>query len=79
MLVPSVCEDCDARLVSCDGGDDMAVDNFATETTACVSCGKHVCFSCSVSNLGEERRCLQCAGSNVGVGVGIGVVGMPIC
>lgn len=28
----------------------------------CGACGKCVCFSCSVSNLGEERRCLGCAG-----------------
>ncbi|GAB1317323.1 hypothetical protein MFIFM68171_07533 [Madurella fahalii] len=28
----------------------------------CGACGKAVCFSCSVSNLGEHRRCLVCAG-----------------
>lgn len=28
----------------------------------CTSCGKQVCHSCAVSNLGMERKCLSCAG-----------------
>ncbi|CEI63903.1 hypothetical protein FVEN_g9198 [Fusarium venenatum] len=59
-LAPSNCEDCG---VSFNNGDDgMELDNFNNEDHSCVACNKHVCFSCSVSNLGEQRRCLQCAG-----------------
>lgn len=29
---------------------------------ACSGCGRAVCRSCAVSNLGAERRCLLCAG-----------------
>ncbi|KAF4989172.1 hypothetical protein FDECE_14796 [Fusarium decemcellulare] len=56
------CDDCGAGLSGA-GGDEMDVDGLETEDHACGACGKHVCFSCSVSNLGEQRRCLQCAGS----------------
>jgi hypothetical protein len=28
----------------------------------CMNCGKQVCHSCAVSNLGAERMCLNCAG-----------------
>ncbi|KAK0391811.1 hypothetical protein NLU13_1310 [Sarocladium strictum] len=52
------CEDCGASLVDTM----MDVDGSGSDATACGACGKHVCFSCSVSNLGEEKRCLQCAG-----------------
>lgn len=38
------------------------------EQAACSACGKNVCCSCSVSNLGEQKRCLQCAGRNVSGG-----------
>lgn len=47
----SACEDC---------GTDMATAS-TDAAQACFGCGKHVCFSCSVSNLGEEKRCLRCA------------------
>ncbi|QPG95057.1 hypothetical protein C2857_007559 [Epichloe festucae Fl1] len=66
------CEDCGARLGSGGGGHGIDVDDdFAMWNSACGACGKHVCFSCSVSNLGDERRCLQCAGRKVWVG-GVG-------
>ncbi|KAH8174666.1 hypothetical protein LIA77_06085 [Sarocladium implicatum] len=52
------CEDCGANL---DSGM-MDVDESGLAALACGACGKHVCFSCSVSNLGEQKRCLQCAG-----------------
>jgi hypothetical protein len=58
----SNCEDCGAGLAN-DGddyGDSMDVDH--AENTVCSTCGKHVCFSCSVSNLGDHKRCLRCAG-----------------
>ena len=29
---------------------------------ACTGCGRQVCHSCAVSNLGAERKCLLCAG-----------------
>ncbi|KAM0222850.1 hypothetical protein ACHAPA_001381 [Fusarium lateritium] len=61
-LTPSNCDDCGAGL---SGGDDgMDIDGLDNEDHSCGACGKHVCFSCSVSNLGEQRRCLQCAGRN---------------
>lgn len=61
-LTPSNCDDCGVTLNN--EGDGMDVDGFANEDHSCGACGKHVCFSCSVSNLGEQRRCLQCAGRN---------------
>lgn len=71
-LIPTNCEDCDASLANMDGGDEMDVDTImdidmygAGETNhACTNCGKQVCHSCAVSNLGVERKCLTCAGSN---------------
>ncbi|CAJ0545292.1 Ff.00g087650.m01.CDS01 [Fusarium sp. VM40] len=61
-LAPSNCDDCGAGL---SGGDDgMEIDGLDNEDHSCGACDKHVCFSCSVSNLGEQRRCLQCAGRN---------------
>ncbi|CAM1504722.1 Fc.00g023130.m01.CDS01 [Cosmosporella sp. VM-42] len=67
---PSSCDDCGTSLGS-NNGDEMDVDGLTPEDHACGACGKHVCFSCSVSNLGEQRRCLQCAGRKVWIG-GIG-------
>lgn len=58
----SSCDDCGASLASSNGDDTMDVDGFGVEAHSCGACGKNVCFSCSVSNLGEQRRCLQCAG-----------------
>ncbi|CEJ85385.1 hypothetical protein VHEMI03755 [[Torrubiella] hemipterigena] len=55
------CEDCGANLASGSTGDGMDVDSFGQTSTACSACGKFVCFSCSVSNLGEQNRCLRCA------------------
>ncbi|KAL6919051.1 hypothetical protein ACHAPO_004164 [Fusarium lateritium] len=59
-LAPSNCDDCGVSFNS--GDDGMDLDNFNNEDHSCVACNKHVCFSCSVSNLGEQRRCLHCAG-----------------
>lgn len=60
----SSCDDCGAQL----GGHDamMDVEGAGMGRCTCMVCGKHVCFSCSVSNLGEQTRCLQCAGRKVG-------------
>lgn len=63
------CDDCGGNLGDCN--DDMEIDGYGGDDAACGACGKHVCFGCSVSNLGEQRRCLQCAGRKVWVG-GIG-------
>ncbi|UZP32518.1 hypothetical protein NXS19_000334 [Fusarium pseudograminearum] len=62
-LAPSNCDDCGVSLNNSDDG--MDLDGFNNEDHSCGACNKHVCFSCSVSNLGEQRRCLQCAGRNV--------------
>lgn len=60
---PTACGDCGVEL----GGEDAAVDDgygFETYISSCSLCDKAVCFSCSVSNLGEQRRCLVCAGKD---------------
>ncbi|PQE04244.1 orf21 protein [Rutstroemia sp. NJR-2017a BVV2] len=66
---PTNCEDCDASLSQEDGdGMDvdmmMDVDGAGEVNHACTSCGKAVCHSCAVSNLGMQRKCLGCAGRN---------------
>ncbi|KAM0296115.1 hypothetical protein HYE67_008198 [Fusarium culmorum] len=61
-LTPSNCDDCGVSLNN--GDDGMDLDGFNNEDRSCGACNKYVCFSCSVSNLGEQRRCLQCAGRN---------------
>ncbi|KAH6609386.1 hypothetical protein Trco_002732 [Trichoderma cornu-damae] len=77
---PTSCEDCGSALAGGGGGDEMEVDDGAAEDTACGACGKHVCFSCSVSNLGEQKRCLQCAGRRVWIGgIGWTNAGVPVC
>ncbi|KAF8856035.1 hypothetical protein BDZ45DRAFT_715530 [Acephala macrosclerotiorum] len=60
----SNCEDCDASLNSNDDAMDvdMMMDIVMEGDHACTSCGKQVCHSCAVSNLGAERKCLNCAG-----------------
>ena len=61
-------------------GDEMEVDGLGAEGDhACDACGKQVCFHCSVSNLGEQRRCLSCAGRKVWIGgIGWAQVGVPV-
>ncbi|KAI1392881.1 uncharacterized protein F4822DRAFT_392492 [Hypoxylon trugodes] len=74
---PVNCEDCGQGL--CEGASDedsMDVDSFGTAAqTSCGGCGKHVCSHCSITNLGEQRRCLICAGKKVWVG-GVGWAGV---
>lgn len=60
---PPTCEDCGAGLAGDDEDDVMMMDLDGYGGLAgCGACGRAVCFSCSVSNLGEHRRCLVCAG-----------------
>jgi hypothetical protein len=61
---PSNCDDCGQSLAG--GADSMDVDGGAQ--TNCGACGKHVCSHCSITNLGEQRRCLVCAGSTAWIG-----------
>ncbi|KAK0113439.1 hypothetical protein ONS96_014305 [Cadophora gregata f. sp. sojae] len=62
------CEDCDGSLGQSDDADMMDVDMMmdidmgGAGSHACTACGKQVCHSCAVSNLGAERKCLNCAG-----------------
>ncbi|KAH8816414.1 hypothetical protein F5884DRAFT_667656 [Xylogone sp. PMI_703] len=77
------CEDCDACLVVAPGagGDgamdvdvDMDIDVYGMGGEfGCSACGKQVCHQCAVSNLGEQRMCLVCAGRKKWVG-GLGWV-----
>lgn len=59
-MMTSNCDDCGTGLE-----DGMGAGEF---DHACGACGKQVCFSCSVSNLGEQRRCLHCAGRKTWTG-----------
>ncbi|KAI0380186.1 hypothetical protein F5Y04DRAFT_257631 [Hypomontagnella monticulosa] len=74
---PSNCEDCGQALAGGSGDEDsMDVDSFSAEgETSCGACGKHVCSHCSITNMGEQRRCLICAGKKVWVG-GLGWAGV---
>ncbi|KAI1137199.1 hypothetical protein F5Y05DRAFT_81133 [Hypoxylon sp. FL0543] len=74
---PVNCEDCGQTLREGTSDDDaMDVDGFgAGVETSCGACGKHVCSHCSITNLGEQRRCLICAGKKVWVG-GLGWAGV---
>ena len=70
----TTCEDCDASL-NPENGDGMDVDMMDIDTNggsghACTNCGKNVCHSCAVSNLGADRKCLMCAGKKKQVWVG---------
>ncbi|KAK4180998.1 hypothetical protein QBC36DRAFT_319135 [Triangularia setosa] len=64
----TTCDDCGVGLGRSGASGDqyetmMDVDGGAeAEEHMCGACGKSICFSCSVSNLGEHRRCLTCAG-----------------
>ncbi|KAK3346209.1 hypothetical protein B0T25DRAFT_551387 [Lasiosphaeria hispida] len=69
--VSTSCDDCGVKLAY--DTDAMAVkgEDLRSEEHSCGACGKTICFSCSISNLGEHRRCLACAERKVLVG-GIG-------
>ncbi|RYP44190.1 hypothetical protein DL768_009338 [Monosporascus sp. mg162] len=71
IYAPTSCEDCGQTLGGEDGGgDSMDIDGLdGGEQTSCRACGKHVCSHCSITNLGEQRRCLKCAGKKAGPGV----------
>ena len=82
--MPSSCDDCGAELDGPEGfrgqGGVEMDDGSASSRQSCVACGKNVCFSCSVSNLGENKRCLRCAGRGVGGGgPGWNDDGMVLC
>ncbi|KAK1993955.1 hypothetical protein LX36DRAFT_693431 [Colletotrichum falcatum] len=70
LLSPITCKDCGAGLGSSDGAaDGMEIDDACTygaglseADRSCGACGRHVCSHCSITNLGAQRRCLQCAG-----------------
>ncbi|KAK9434992.1 ORF21 protein [Metarhizium brunneum] len=78
-LAPTSCEDCGAGLGPGGNAHDMAVDDLTADNTTCGACGKHVCFSCSVSNLGEEKRCLCCAGRKAFGNIGWPNMGLSLC
>lgn len=59
------CEDC-GRDLQGEDGDAMEMEMDGDGRCGCSVCGKTVCFSCSVGNLGANRECLACAGRAVG-------------
>lgn len=68
------CDDCDVPLGQ-GGADGMDVDMMDVDVAsggnyACEQCGRMVCHGCAVSNLGQQRRCLNCAGRRQKVWVG---------
>ncbi|KAH6657885.1 hypothetical protein BKA67DRAFT_689120 [Truncatella angustata] len=78
VYAPADCEDCGQRLRGDDGADgdvDMDIDGGSeAEAASCAGCGKHVCSHCSITNMGERRRCLGCA-DDTGKRLWIGSVG----
>ncbi|KAI0126626.1 hypothetical protein BJ170DRAFT_413577 [Xylariales sp. AK1849] len=88
---PITCEDCGQGLrggaaddaMDIDTSVDVDVDDSSSSAAAsCGACGKHVCSHCSITNLGEQRQCLICAGRKVWVG-GLGWttngLGLGVC
>ncbi|EFQ30837.1 hypothetical protein CGRA01v4_12901 [Colletotrichum graminicola] len=68
-LSPISCEDCGTGLGSSDGAaDGMDIDDACSYGAgfeadhSCGACGRQVCSHCSITNLGAQRRCLQCVG-----------------
>jgi hypothetical protein len=62
----SNCEDCSAPLGQSGDANAMDVDSMDVDVAnggnyLCEQCGKAVCHGCAISNLGEQRRCLNCA------------------
>lgn len=66
------CEDCATTLMSANGDAmdvDMDIDMYSgSNDYGCTQCGKQVCHSCAISNLGAQRRCLNCASKRKWVG-----------
>lgn len=61
---PTNCEDCDAPFAQDNEDVDMMMDiDSDGGNHACTNCGKQVCHSCAISNLGKDRKCLNCAGN----------------
>lgn len=69
MDTPIECEDCGQKL--CDDDESMMdVDDVSgAQGTSCGVCNKHVCSHCSITDLGERRRCLNCAGTSSRAGI----------
>ncbi|KAK1672324.1 hypothetical protein BDP55DRAFT_558710 [Colletotrichum godetiae] len=68
VLYSTSCDDCGAGLGASDGAaDGMDIDDGYNYSYAvdhsCGACGRQICSHCSVTNLGEQRRCLRCVGS----------------
>ncbi|KAK1636282.1 hypothetical protein BDP81DRAFT_320422 [Colletotrichum phormii] len=71
VLYSTSCDDCGAGLGASHGAaDEMDIDDGYNYSYAvchsCGACGRHICSHCSVTNLGEQRRCLRCVGSTAG-------------
>ncbi|KAI3557708.1 hypothetical protein CABS01_07902 [Colletotrichum abscissum] len=68
-LSPMSCDDCGSGLGVSDGAaGGMDIDDGYSYGVdhSCGACSRHVCSHCSVTNLGEQRRCLRCVGVAAG-------------
>ncbi|CAD6499681.1 BgTH12-03789 [Blumeria graminis f. sp. triticale] len=52
-----ICHDCDIPL---ENDQELSSLHIYENDHTCTSCGKYVCHSCSISNLGLDRKCLNC-------------------
>ncbi|KAK9786652.1 hypothetical protein AB5N19_08475 [Seiridium cardinale] len=70
IYAPEDCEDCGQALRG--DHDEMDIDGYGSgeAETGCAGCGKHVCSHCSITNMGERRRCLGCADTGKKIWVG---------
>lgn len=88
LYAPRDCEDCGQRLRGNDDAMDVDMDmdglGAGEEDTGCAGCGKHVCSHCSITNMGETRRCLGCAVTSRkdwggSIGWATGANGLGVC
>ncbi|KAI0995009.1 hypothetical protein K3495_g13172 [Podosphaera aphanis] len=56
------CEDCDTALEA-DG--EIFERDLESGDYACTICNRHVCHTCSITNLGIDRKCLVCFGKKI--------------
>ena len=64
-IMPTSCDECGSGFSTDNGDDAMEVDgSCGTGNYACGGCTRQICSNCSVSRIGEQRRCVNCTWSN---------------